>query len=177
MLAHETENPNIFTGNPPRWHWLIWLDNDFIWQLSITGAQDAALWLHKWLEAKPAQLQNNAAHTGPCWTSLFYILGLLNDVQWPEESGDLRRGHRVHRKLLTSGTQRKHPSKHADESVNRKIHKGRHLVQVHDAFRDPKTHSSSVWCFLYWHTVFPCFRMSCVRADCIHHQVTLVYSK
>lgn len=83
-------------------------------------------------------------------------------------------GHTVHRKLLTSGTQRKHPNKHAGESVNRKIHKGRHLVQVHDAFRDRRTHSGSVWCFLYWHTVLPCFRMSCVRAtDCIHHRVSL----
>lgn len=103
------------------------------------------------------------------------ILGLINDVRWPEDSGDLRRGHR---KLLTSGTQRKHPNKRAGQSVNRKIHKGRHLVQVRDAFRDLRTHSSSVWRFLYWHTVFPCFRMSCVRAaDCIHHRVALVYSK
>lgn len=106
------------------------------------------------------------------------IPGLLNDVRWSEESGDLRRGHTVHRKLLTSGTQRKHPNKHAGESVNRKIHKGRHLVKVHDAFRDRGTHSGSVCCFLYWHTGFPYFRMSCVRAtDCIHHRVALVYSK
>lgn len=65
------------------------------------------------------------------------ILGLLNDVRWPEWAGDSEESHTVHRKVLTSGTKRKHPNKHAGKTVNRKIHKGRHLVQVHDAFRDP----------------------------------------
>lgn len=46
------------------------------------------------------------------------------------------KSYTVHRKVLTLGTKRKHPNKQAGESVNRKIHKGRHLVQVHGAFRD-----------------------------------------
>lgn len=59
----------------------------------------------------------------------------------------------VHRKILTVGAKRKHPNKKAGKSVNRKIHRGRHLVQVHGAFRDKGTHSGSRCVVSYWHRV------------------------
>jgi len=61
------------------------------------------------------------------------ILSIFNDVRWPQKTGE---SYLVHRKILTSGTQRKHPNKQAANSVNRKIHRGKHLAQVRDAFRD-----------------------------------------
>lgn len=73
----------------------------------------------------------------------------------------LGESYMAHRKILTSGSKRKHPNKQAGKSVNRKIHRGRHLVPVHGDLRDTG-HTPAHAVLFPIDTLLPYFRTSCV---------------
>ncbi len=64
------------------------------------------------------------------------ILSLFNDIRRPEKSSEVRQEQHSPQEGVDLRDQKKTPKQAGDKSVNRKIHKGRHLVQVHGAFRD-----------------------------------------
>lgn len=64
------------------------------------------------------------------------ILSLFNDVRWPEKSSEVRQELHCPQEGTDLREQKKTPKQTSRRVGKQEIHKGRHLVQVHGAFRD-----------------------------------------